>query len=131
MKDIALVLPLPPSVNAQYRNYTTDAGRRCRVPTPDAVRWSDQAAWLARNWRQQTGWQLARGTKIIADYWVWWPDGRRRDTHNLEKLLWDTLEGILYDDDRWVLSRCQDFGRDARNPRVELRIRRFDGEEHP
>ena len=34
--------------------------------------------------------------------------------------MWDALEGIVYDDDRWVLPRCQDFGVDGGNPRVEL-----------
>ena len=85
-----------------------------------AREWATEAMWSAKRWRQQTGWQPTHQQKIIAEYWIWWPDSGRHDPSNIEKVLWDALEGILYDDDRWVLPRCQDFAVDRQHPRVEL-----------
>lgn len=44
------------------------------------------------------------------------------DTHNREKVLLDALEGVLYQDDRWVLVQEQDFTVDRENPRVEIEL---------
>lgn len=78
--------------------------------------------YLAQVWRRDTGWTPTRGAKVVVDWWVWWPDGKTRDPSNLEKVMWDAFEGILYDNDKWVLPRCQDFDVDQENPRVELSL---------
>ena len=43
-----------------------------------------------------------------------------RRTNPFSKLLCDTLEGILYPDDRYVLVQEQDFEVDKQHPRVEI-----------
>lgn len=60
--------------------------------------------------------------KIVLDAWFYFPDNRRRDTHNSLKILLDGLEGVIYADDRYVLPRIQDWTIDRQNPRVELKI---------
>lgn len=113
-----LIVPIPPSVNHFL------GIRRGRVfKTAPAIRWEKEALILGQHWRQQTHWNPTVGKKIIADWWVWWPDAGVHDPNNLEKVLWDAFEGIVYDDDRWVLPRCQNFELDTQNPRVEVEFR--------
>ena len=112
----ALVLPLPMSVNSLYQ-----WGRRGHVyKHPDAVRWTQAARVKARAWRRQTGWTPTHQQKVVAWVRTFWPDEARRDTHNLYKVLWDALEGVLYDDDYWVLVRQADFAIDPQDPRIEI-----------
>jgi Holliday junction resolvase RusA-like endonuclease len=112
------VLPVPPSAN----HYLGARGWR-RFPTAAAQAWRAEATLCIRAWCRATGWRILPETKIVADYWIWWPDTRRRDAQNL-KILWDALEGYIVADDRWFLPRCQDWAVDRQHPRVELRFRR-------
>lgn len=52
---------------------------------------------------------------------VYLPD-KRRDGSNIEKVLKDTLKGVVYDDDKWVLIHIVKIEIDKNNPRVELWI---------
>lgn len=124
MTDLRLTLPLPPSVNHSHRNFTNKAGRRLRVPTKRATDWTATARSIAFTEMQRTGWTCPQGEKVIVEYTIWWPDRRRRDPSNLEKLLLDSLEGIAVDDDKWCLPRCMDFDYDKGDPRVEVVVRR-------
>ncbi|GMA50153.1 hypothetical protein GCM10025857_15100 [Alicyclobacillus contaminans] len=118
-----LVLPLPPSVNHAYRNFTTANGRRMRVPTREAARFKRDAAWLAKAWRADTRWSIPpEDRKVIVRMWVYWRDWRRRDTDNTWKLTLDALKGILYEDDSMCLPQVIDFGVDRENPRVEIEL---------
>ena len=58
--------------------------------------------------------------KMVVELRVWWPDKRKRDVHNLHKLLADRLQGVVCDDDQWMLIRDVDFDYDKDNPRVEV-----------
>ncbi|KKX54472.1 hypothetical protein X546_15655 [Brevibacillus borstelensis cifa_chp40] len=57
---------------------------------------------------------------------IYWPTGRKRDVENVGKLLWDALEGIVYENDRWLLPRYMDFSVDQDNPRVEIKFYRLE-----
>ena len=118
MGPTRLMLPLPPSVN---RLITVDRMGRL-VKRQDAITWAHEAQIRADHWRQRTHWRPIQGRKIVVDWWIWWPDAGVHDPSNLEKVLWDALEGILYDNDRWILPRCQDFAVDAQHPRIELAL---------
>lgn len=67
-----LVLPLPPSVDHTYRNFTK-GGRRVRAPTAKAMAFKRQAAWEAK------AWMLANGTKVALKVWYYWGERRRHD----------------------------------------------------
>jgi crossover junction endodeoxyribonuclease RusA len=114
-----LVLPLPPSVNAAYRNVATNR----RIRTEETRSYFAEAGWIAKQWAQEAGWVVPEpGRKIVVRLWYAWPDRARRDAHNREKVLLDALEGVLYPDDRWVLVQEQDFFVDRERPRVEIEI---------
>lgn len=113
---IPLVVPVPVSVNRWIR----PAKHGGLHKTAEAVAWQEEAGQYALVWRRQARWRPTICQKVWADWWVWWPAGPWRDTHNLEKVMWDAFEGILYDNDHWLLSRCQDFAEDVTHPRVEI-----------
>src|SRR3972149_3737299 len=113
---IRLTLPLPPSVN--HSHITTKSGKRIR--SKDTIRFMWIVFDIINQKRDYHG--VLKG-KLIMDLWFYFPDKRRRDTHNCLKILLDSLEGIIYEDDKMVLPRIQDFQVDKKNPRVEIEIR--------
>lgn len=116
--------PIPPSVNHAY--ITTRQGRR--VLTSDAKRWIEQAQLIAQMAKQNHGWRFHDGGKLVMELYAYWPDAKRRDIHNLHKLIADAFEGVLYRDDKMLLIRDMDFVIDRRRPRVEIVVREFDGD---
>jgi crossover junction endodeoxyribonuclease RusA len=58
--------------------------------------------------------------KIRMNMWFYFPDKRKRDTHNTFKIPMDAMEGILYINDYWVLPNIVDFDIDRENPRLDL-----------
>jgi len=128
---LTFVATLPPSVNHSHRNYTTPAGRRRRVPTARALSWTNEARWAAKQAMAAGGWTCPQGEPVVVEYFVWWPDRRRRDPSNLEKLMLDALADVAYDDDKWAIPRCVGFAYDKAAPRLVVRCRRMAGETLP
>jgi Holliday junction resolvase RusA-like endonuclease len=109
-----VTLPLPPSSNHAYvrraKNYWKNGKKRRRVM--DVL--SDRAqAWMAdardKALEAVGDWECPDKTKVVVEVMVRWPDRRRRDCHNLSKLLCDALEGSVVKDDRYILLRFMDF----------------------
>lgn len=133
-----LVLPLPPTTNHSHFMTTEEKldvssgvvqirNRPIRRRTQKTRDWMDDAATLAIDWKNRNRWRAPKEEKVICRLWYFWPDGRRRDTHNIPKVLLDALTGILWSDDRWVLVQEQDWQIDRRDPRVELEVFRQTG----
>lgn len=131
MREIRLTFDIPPSVNHCYRRvrkkYVKNGKTNYRVMdvlTSKALKWLEKAKDEGVTVLKETGWEILKKEKAVAEVWVYWPDRRRRDTHNLHKLLCDALEGVVVEDDRWLLVRDMDFEVDRENPRVEVRAYR-------
>lgn len=120
MDILKLTLPLPPSINHYY--VTNQRGQRVKSGRADA--WMFEAGLLVKDAARKQGWGYSEKEKLVMYITVYWPDNRRRDTHNLHKALCDAPEGIAYKDDKWVLVRDRDFAVDRENPRVEIEIER-------
>lgn len=117
--SIKLTLPLPPTVNHMY--ITTPSG--ARVLTEEAKAWVVEAGFEALRQRKKQGWEkVEKGVQLYADLYFFFPNRRRRDSHNSMKILLDALEKILYEDDQFVLPRVQEVLLDRENPRLELNI---------
>ena len=114
---LRLRLPLPPSVNAMYRY-----GNGRAYKTDDAKAWSCEVGYIAKAECKRQRWKCTRGRKVRLTLTAYWPDKRRRDMNNLHKALCDALEGIVYDDDRYVLITDKDYAIDREQPRVEVEI---------
>ncbi len=126
--DFKAVLPLPPSSNhmyvRRYKSYFKNGKKKKRlmnVLSDRAQRWMEDAGDRALEAMKECGWESApKGEKVVVELRVWWPDKRKRDVHNLHKLIADCLEGKVCDDDQWMLIRDVDFGYDHSDPRVEV-----------
>ncbi|UKS25039.1 RusA family crossover junction endodeoxyribonuclease [Paenibacillus sp. HWE-109] len=126
-----IVIPgTAPSVNHMYENrairYTNKKGqaamRRIKVLSRDAEHYQNLAILLAKAWRTKNKWKPPDG-KVIVNLWYFWPDNKKRDTHNTLKLLLDCLEAAqIYTNDRYALPRIMDYEVDKKNPRVEIEI---------
>lgn len=112
-----LTLPLPPSLNAAYRSVTirghgrvllSKAGRRYKEDIKKAV----------------MGMESFGSARLAVHYTYWFKDKRRNDLDNRVKLLNDSLEGCLFDNDNQIdLMILERGGIDRVNPRVEIEIR--------
>lgn len=109
-------MPLPPSVNHFYQR-TKHNGM---MLTPAARQWKELAAWEAKTTLR--GWKIC-SQKVIVEIWIFWGSRRKRDCDNLMKGLLDSLQGVVYTDDRWAVPRVMDWDVDDKNPRIELIVR--------
>jgi len=74
---------------------------------------------LAARWHP-----IAEG-KVVVELTYFWPDRRRRDTHNRIKEVMDVLQAAgAFADDCQALARERDFRLDPERPRVEIAVRR-------
>ncbi|AKQ08638.1 putative holliday junction resolvase [Bacillus phage vB_BceS-M2] len=75
----------------------------------------------AMKWQEETGWITQEGnTKVIAEMWFYFPDDKTRDTHNAKKLLMDSLEGVIHNNDMYIIDRTIDFTTNDPTPRIEI-----------
>lgn len=116
---LVVSLPVPPSVNHMYQN----VGRGARRLTSEAVKYVKNAQDTTKMEIRRQGWKKD-GEKVwnYMDLEFFFKDKRRRDSHNCIKLLTDSLEGLLYYDDYFVMPRIQNVTLDRDNPRVEIRF---------
>ena len=121
-----IVLKLPPSSNHIYvrrsKTYYKNGKKRKRVMnvlSDRAQAWMEYATDKALTAMKECKWECL-DVKVIVEMWVYWPDKRRRDAHNLTKLLCDALEGTVCSDDKFMLVRIMNFELDRDNPRVEV-----------
>lgn len=121
-----VALPLPPSVNHCYvrrvQRYVKNGRKRKRVMnilSSRAESWMEDARDKNLEAMNRLAW-VPRDGKVVVELTMYWPDRRRRDAHNLLKLLCDSLEGFVCIDDKWMLTRIMDFHVDRDNPRVEV-----------
>jgi crossover junction endodeoxyribonuclease RusA len=125
-RSFRITLPIPPSANhchvRRTKCYFKNGKKRRRVMnvlSPVASQWMADAKDAALTVMRETKW-VPLEEKTVVEFWVFWPDKRRRDVHNLYKLLCDSLEGTVSPDDKWFLVRTMDFEVDKLHPRVEV-----------
>jgi len=127
VKVLVVELPLPPSVNhshdlvkARARNGRTFTRR---VPSAATKGWRSEAYLATRKAITAADWRPICCGKAVVELTYFWPDRRRRDTHNRIKELMDVLAVAgVFADDCQALAREQDFCIDSSRPRVELRV---------
>ena len=127
---LRLAVELPPSVNHSHKNALRRSIRTGRlytaqVPTGQTMAWRAAAYHAARQAIVATHWRPIAEGKVVVELTYFWPDRRRRDTHNRIKELMDALQVAgAFANDCQALAREQDFRIDAERPRVEIALRR-------
>lgn len=117
---LRLELTLPPSINAMYRHSRGRNGKGYVYMAEDAKAWKTGAQWQVKADCGRQGWKCTRGQKVRLTLFAYWPNKGRHDMNNLHKALCDALEGIVYDDDRYVLITDKDYAIDRQRPRLEV-----------
>ncbi|PGK52560.1 hypothetical protein CN918_27330 [Priestia megaterium] len=77
---------------------------------------------LAEQWKQQHNWITQRAPQKVAVDLIFHLPNKQSDTHNAKKLLLDAIEGVIHENDFYILDRTLDFQIDEDNPRVDLTI---------
>ena len=108
--------------------FTTRTGQR--ILKKEAKEWIANTQRITKEACEQQGWSKVCGKKIIMEITTYWKDKRRHDVHNGIKITADAIEGIAYDDDKWVLPRYIDFDVDKENPRLEIVIREMEDDSY-
>lgn len=115
-KRLLLELPLPPSVNSMYtmrKTLTAKAQRYIRSSRALINLATDEQYWTCvepPNW-------------LYLDLVFYMPDRKIRDSHNMLKLLLDVMQGLVYENDYYVLPRIQTVEYDKDNPRISIVVR--------
>ncbi len=121
-----LILPgIAPSVNHMYEDKWI-RGRKLRIKSGVAEAWYQETIIRARQWATRNAWQEQAG-KVYVLIWVYWKDNRRRDTHNILKVLLDALEDAgIYTDDKTALPHIMDYEIDRNDPRLEIEFKEYE-----
>lgn len=135
--ELKLVLPVPTSINKLYINeygyqYNPKTKKKEKMPTGRRILSQEGRKTKARI-QAEARMQLLKQ----ADKWdyEWTKEGyvyqdtdivfsrRGSDDNNVYKLLNDSLEGIIYDNDSRVLVRTQKIVYDPKNPHIVVRLK--------
>lgn len=120
-KELFIAIPVPITENHAffYR-------KGMKILNKRGKEWMKNAEHLMQAAIKEQGWETVENEKVIVDLWHYWPDKRVRDCSNSLKLLCDSIQNAgVVNNDRWLLCRQQDFSVDRENPRLEMKIRRF------
>lgn len=128
--EIKLILPLPVSINKLYINqYSWNPKTKTRIPTGKRIMSEEgkkikkliQLETIKQLQSQEWDYKWTKTNYIYQDCYIYM-NRAGRDDNNIFKLLNDSLEKIVYDNDSRVLTRTQRILIDSENPRVELII---------
>ena len=108
MDSIKLTLPFPPSANRYWRKYNNRMVK------------SDVARGYCKHVKDNLDVQMIDGTVAISMHF--YRPARRGDLDNRAKILGDSLQGILYKDDKQIVEMHLYQDDDKHNPRVEVEI---------
>ena len=115
-QKLEFTLPIPISVNHMYQN----AGSKKRLST-QARNYIKVAQDICKHAKRKQGWKDDKPhVWYVMDLFFYFPDKKRRDSHNCLKLLTDCLEGLIFQDDYYLLPRIQRVTLDRENPRLEV-----------
>ena len=116
-KKLRLTVDIPVSVNHMYYN-TKYGGKRLNSK---AEKYFNKTKARIADYIYQNDYKMEDSNVWqYLDIVVYMPDKRRRDSHNMLKLLMDTIEGLAYRDDYTVMTRIQSVELDRDNPRLEM-----------
>jgi crossover junction endodeoxyribonuclease RusA len=120
-EHVALVLPLPPSVNSYWRSVPATRNRIARVLISEQGRRFKRACRTAAAAQCKSPLDGDVSLRCV----VYFKD-RRRDLDNVCKPLLDALNGVAYGDDRQIVHIELTKRLDPKRPRVEVTL-----EAHP
>lgn len=114
---LTLTIKVPPSVNHMYIHKRNGQ----KILTSTAKQYIKTIQDLCKKEIKKQNWKKDKESVwYVMDMYFYFKDKRKRDSHNCLKLLMDSLEGLLFTNDYFVLPRIQYVTLDRENPRVEI-----------
>jgi hypothetical protein len=107
-----------PTVNHIYMQIGGGASRRLKpIAEQKLVEWRG----IAMEWAVDHAWySLDKPTQVILGLDYYLPSDCTGDTHNTKKLLLDALEGVIHNNDFYMLDQTLSLSFDDENPRIEI-----------
>lgn len=119
-KELKFSVDLPLSVNHMYvRTYR--GGQRLSKAAEEYVH--NTRAKVLAEMEDNNFVKTNNASWHYLDLVVYMPDKRYRDSHNMLKLLMDTLELILFENDYYILPNIRSVELDRENPRLDIIFR--------
>ena len=116
-QTLTMSIPIPPSVNHMYIHKKNGS----KILTKNAKEHIKELQTICKKSKKEQGWNTDKEhVWYVMDLYFYFPDKRKRDSHNCLKLLLDCLEGLLFENDYYILPRIQYVTLDRDNPRVEV-----------
>lgn len=113
-KKIRLVVGLPVSMNNMYYYKSTNL-------TAKAKNYINSTKAKVMGFIQDEQYKVEDSyVWQYLDIIVYMPDKRIRDSHNMLKLLMDSIEGVLFHNDYCIMPRIQSVELDRKKPRLEM-----------
>ena len=117
-QELNVIIPLAVSVNHLYKHV-----RGKKFMTKQGEKYMRDVFLITEHEVKRQKYKIEEeGVWLVAELTFYFPDKRRRDCHNMHKLIMDALEGIAFHDDRWLLVRDMHVELDKKKPRVEVKI---------
>lgn len=117
-KELKFILPLGVSINKLYsffkgKHTMTSAGHKyIRDVVP-----------VLENAIAHQEWDMAKkGEWCIVKPTYYFPDRKKRDSHNYIKLMMDVLEGLVFENDQFTIVQEQYVYLDRDFPRIEITV---------
>lgn len=121
-QELKIVLPLGVSVN---KLYTMFRGRK-QISNEGKKYIRTVVPVIMQNIKNQ-GWEKdVKGVWHVVEITYYFPDRKKRDSHNYIKLLMDVLEGLVFENDQFCIVREQYVYLDRKNPRLEVTIKHLE-----
>lgn len=115
-QEVNFTVSIAPSVNHMYI-----FGKGTKCLTKEAKAYIEKTQKICIQAMKEQKWKVEKeNVWYHMDLYFYFPDKRIRDSHNCLKLLMDSLEGILFPNDYFVMPRIQYVGYDKENPRIEI-----------
>ncbi|WP_299831806.1 RusA family crossover junction endodeoxyribonuclease [uncultured Metabacillus sp.] len=129
--QLSLTLPVPTSLNELYINeYSWNPKKKMRTPTGRRILSKDGEKCKAELIKltteqlqdQQWDYEYTLDNYIYMDTVIYF-SRKGRDDNNIYKLLCDSLEKLVYENDSRVLIRTQKILYDTTNPHIEVTLK--------
>lgn len=119
-KTLKFSVDIPLSVNHMYiRTYR--GGQRLSPAAEEYV--ENTQAKVLEVMMDNNFKKITNASWYYIDLVIYMPDKRCRDSHNMLKLLLDTLETILFENDYYIMPNIKSVELDRSNPRIEVIFR--------
>lgn len=98
---------IPVSVNALYKRAKLSSGKQGMFMTKRAKEFKEELAWKAKETAVKNKWKLFNEERFffVDLYYTFKSKKKFIDPNNSHKIVLDALEGIIYKNDKWALTR--------------------------